>query len=77
MKTTVPVSASALIRRINRKLLKSWERVRKCSTGSRWHNELGDFYQVDLEHNAIIGKWVDLEALAKEEGVLKGSEKLA
>jgi len=72
----VPVSARALIQRINRKLQPELMKVKICRQG-RWLNELGDHFLVDLNHNAVLRKHVDLEELGKELKVLEPWESLA
>jgi hypothetical protein len=71
-KTTagVPVSMRALIARINRKLAGQDERL-KASRGARARVDCGDYYIVDIRHNALLGRNVDPEALGRELGVLR------
>lgn len=64
------VSDRALLARVNRKLLKQdGQLVRVCREDSRWFNELGRYYVVDVKLNEVINKHVYLEALAGELGV--------
>ena len=72
--TTKPVSKRALIARVNRKLPEH-HRI-KTLRGERWFSNLGRYYEVDEYTNAVINTHLDLEAYAKELGVLKGWEKL-
>jgi hypothetical protein len=65
----VPVSERAVMQRINRLLAKDGEMLKK-SRPSKFHNRLGDFYRLDVQHNAIIEMNVNLEALAQEKNVL-------
>ena len=75
-KQKVPVSERALIQRINRKLVKDGELVKKCREG-RWDRELGDYYKIDFENsNVIVEKYVDLEETGRKLGVLAEYEKL-
>ncbi len=71
----VPVSARALLQRINRRLVKDDGMV-KATRGNRWRHELGDFYTVDIKRNAIIEKDVDLEALGRKMKALQRYERL-
>jgi hypothetical protein len=69
----VPVSERALFQRINRTLKKQGEILRK-SKRQDW--EIGEFYLLDLQHNVIIGKDLDLEELGRRLDVLKPYEVL-
>jgi hypothetical protein len=69
-KTKAPVSLRAVMARVNRKLAKEDEMLRRCRSDSRGWHELGDFYVVDVSRNCITDKQVDLEALAREMDVL-------
>lgn len=71
----VPLSERALLKRINRKLKKDHEMVKKCR-GDRWRHELGDLYAVDLYRNVIVVKNIDLEDEAKKLGVIQPWERL-
>ena len=72
----VPISERALFARINRALAKEGETLRRCRPDSRWSNELGYYYALDISRNAITSKHVDLEDWGREMGVLKPYEKL-
>jgi hypothetical protein len=50
-----PVSPRALIARINRRLAHQGEKL-IATKGERHRHELGDFYAVDLNRNAIVHK---------------------
>jgi len=69
----VPVSTRALMQRINRTLRVDEEMV-KATRGEKAKTDLGDFYRLDLTHNAIIETHVDLEEMAKEYKVLQPFE---
>ena len=71
----VPITARALIQRINRKLSGQNEQL-KAIRGDRWRNELGDYYIIDLDHNAVIEKPVDLEKLGTQKDCLAAWEEL-
>ena len=72
----VTVTARALLQRINRKLAPDLEKVMACKQSSRSYNDLGDYYALDQNRNAIIAQHIDLEAWGREMGVLKDWEKL-
>jgi hypothetical protein len=72
----VPVSERALIARINRKLA-SREEVLKPNRSSKWESDLGSYYTLNVRLNSIVSKHLDLETVAKEEGVLKAHERLS
>lgn len=71
------VTRTALIARVNRRLAKQGESLRQCSENKRDHSRLGDVYVIDLAHNAVIAKNVDLQRFAKKLGALKPGESLA
>jgi hypothetical protein len=73
---TVPVTTRALVQRINRKLAADHEKL-KVTRGQRLRDEVGDFYIVNLFHNRIVCTDVDVEAQAKELGVMKAWESKA
>ncbi len=50
-------------KRINRLLAAYGECLRKSRSGSRWENELGEYYVVDVSANFIVEKHVDLNEL--------------
>lgn len=77
MNTQVPVNKRALFSRINRKMNKDGEKLHRCRSDSRWYNDMGPFYTVDINTNTVIARGVsDLESLGRELGVLKPFEKL-
>jgi hypothetical protein len=71
-----PVTARALVQRINRRLAYKYEAVRQTRPGTRAERELGRFYIVDFNRNAVLDMHVDLESLARELGALKPWEAL-
>ena len=75
MKGKVPISERAAIQRLNRVLAKDGEMLKK-SRPSKFFNELGEFYLLDIERNFIVEKDVDLEALAREHKALAAWEVL-
>ncbi len=74
--TTVPISERALIARINRKLKPEGEKL-KTLRGERWFSDLGRYYTVDENRNAVRDTHVNLEDWGRELGVLKAWERLA
>jgi hypothetical protein len=72
----VMISERALFQRLKRALAKDDELLKK-SRPREGYNQLGDFYVVDLQGGYIVEKDVDLEALAREKGVLAKWEALA
>jgi hypothetical protein len=73
---TNAVSENALIGRINRKLAREGEKVRKCRESSRWFYDVGRFYSTNIDRNMITATNVDLESWARELGVLYPGEQL-
>jgi hypothetical protein len=73
---TAPISTRALVQRINRALAKDDEILKACRPTSRAYHELGDYYIVNFNMNAVMHKDVGIEALGKELGVLKEFERL-
>jgi hypothetical protein len=71
-KREVAISERALVARINRKLAPDLEQLHKSR-----RLDVGDYYLVDHRINGVIGKDVDVEALARELGVIKEWEKVA
>lgn len=76
------VSERALVARINRKLAKSNQQLRRIRVtwdGSKMYvdSNLGRYYLVNEEKNYVVRTHVDVEALGQEVGVLKGWEQLA
>jgi hypothetical protein len=71
----VVVTERAILARVNRKLADD-ETVRKSRT-ARMRLAVGEFYQLDLKRNCIVGHDLDLAELAKKLGVLKPWEEVA
>lgn len=69
----LPVSQTALLTRIRRALAKNGEMLKKCRSARDWPN-LGDYYIVDVQLNAVVATHVDLEALARKIDVIKPYE---
>tara|TARA_B100001059_G_scaffold212378_2_gene227370 strand:+ start:390 stop:620 length:231 start_codon:yes stop_codon:yes gene_type:complete len=66
----------ALFARVDRKLQKEGERLRRNREGTRAHDELGSYYVVASDRNTIEATNIDLQKLAKELGVLADWEEL-
>ncbi len=79
-RATVPirswVSKAALLARINRQLAKEGDsgQALKATRGERARQDLGDYYILDFNMNAIMGKDIDPAELARSIGVLKPYE---
>lgn len=71
------INERALAARLRRHLARQDEALKKCSPQTRAFLKLGRYYIVSLDLNMIIDMNVDLESLAREEGVLKQWEELA
>ena len=72
---TDTVSIPAIIRRINRKL-KTRGELLKVARGRSVLAEVGRYYVVDMYHNMLMLKWVDLEEYGRELGVLSVCEQV-
>jgi len=76
-----PVSHDALVKRINRKLAREGERLRKTrpcrgeGVSRMWMN-CGDFYVIDVRRNFLVDTHVDVEILGRKLGVLAHYERL-
>ena len=75
-KQVVPVSERALFARVNRKLAKEGQMLRRCKESSRAFSDLGYLYIVDTHSNTIIALNCDLENLAREVGAIAHWERL-
>lgn len=75
MAEKAPVSERAVIARINRKLAQNDEVLHK-SRSERARFDLGEFYTVNTRHNVMGETHVDLAALARELGALRGWEEI-
>jgi hypothetical protein len=75
--TKLPVERRALIGRINRKLRDFGQagRVLKPTRGNR-AKVLGDYYILDLNTKSIIEDHLNLEAVARQLGVLQPFEEI-
>ena len=75
--TKLPVTERALFARVNRALAKQGEFLRKSRPGSRTESFVGAFYCIDCRRNTVIAYNIDLEAFARELGVLADYETLS
>ena len=73
---TIKLTNRALVARINRSLAACDQKLRK-SRGERARFDLGDYFVVDVPGRHIIDKYIDVEALGRELGVLRPSEQVA
>ena len=71
----VSVTMKALVQRINRRLHKDEEQLRK-TRGARALLDLGEWYIVNWNRNFIVAQHVDPEELGRELGVLQEWEAL-
>jgi hypothetical protein len=71
------INERALAARLGRHFARQGEALKKCAPQTRDFLKLGKYYVVSLQLNAIIDTDVDLESLAREEGILKQWEELA
>jgi hypothetical protein len=75
MKTQVPVTERALFARLSRKLKKEGQTLHRCRRDSRWFNDMGPYYTVDIDSNSVIDRGLSkLEVWGREVGVLKPYE---
>ena len=70
------ITEPALIQRIRRKLRQIQQMLRKAR-GERHQVDCGRYYVIDPYKNALIRHHVNLEAYARELGVLRENESLA
>jgi hypothetical protein len=66
----MPVSARAVIQRINRKLRPDREKLR-VTRSDLWRQDVGDYYVIDCAKNWITQKHVDPEELGRRLQVLQ------
>ena len=71
-----PVTASALVERLNHHLSKQGLELFQCTFNFHGYHELGDFYVVDTRLNMVNATYVNIEQLARMEGVLEDSEEM-
>lgn len=71
-----PISERAVLARINRKLKPDNKQLKKCKADSQGYGELGDYYEVDLNLNAVTATHVDLQQRGTEMKVLADFEQI-
>lgn len=76
MDTKVKISHRALMIRVNRKLAKKEQLLKKCKPSSAAYPDLGGYYVIDTMQNSVTSKNCNFEELAKELDVLKPWEEL-
>ena len=74
---TIPVIESALFRRVRKALNSHGADLRGCREDARWFNDLGRCFSIDVAHNAVLDKHIDLEVLRRELQVVGSHESLA
>ena len=72
-KQRVPVSARAILQRINRKLKPDWKQL-KTGRGLLLERTVGRYYVI--RRNCVTQQYVDVEDLARELKVLQSWEEL-
>jgi hypothetical protein len=72
----VPVTTRALIQRINRKLAAQDEQLRATRGEGQARMELGDYYVINQNRNAVVSKHVDPEQCGRDLGVLRPWEQI-
>lgn len=70
------VTRQRVVERINTRLVKQGQHCRQ-SQSARARGLLGAVFLVDLETNEVLDRHVDLEALARELGVLRPPEQIS
>jgi hypothetical protein len=74
-KVGIPVTERALIQRINR-VLRRDGRILKVTRAEQAVREVGQYYVLGLDRNAVRTLHVDIQELARELGVLRSFERL-
>jgi hypothetical protein len=70
----LPVSRRAVLQRINNRLAKDGEIVKKAR--ARVETTVGEYFRLDVQRNYIVETHVDIEELGKELGALHPFEAL-
>ena len=65
------------MKRLNRHLAKIDQQIFRCKVNSQWHANLGNYYVIDINRNALAIAHVDIEKFARDEGVLKFYEEVS
>ena len=75
MNSKMTVTEGALIKRINRKLAKDGERLRR-SRSARMFSSVGDVYRLNVNRNFVVDHHVDVETLARDLGCMHENERV-
>ncbi len=75
--TKVMLSERAVFARVDRALVKRRETIRRCREDARGFHDLGRYYTVDTDINAVTHKGFELESFARKLGVLQPYEAMA
>lgn len=70
------ITENALIKRINRKLAHEGQQLRKSRPDSRWRNDLGEFYIIDIETKRLECSDVPLGDLGYQLRILADDERV-
>ena len=70
------ITESAVVQRIRRKLRNTTHMLRKAR-GERQQVDLGHYCIIDANRNVLLWRNVDIEAYARELGVLQAHESVA
>lgn len=65
----------AFLRRINRRLAKEGQQIKRCAFRSKHYSSLGRYYSVDIYTNCVTAQHIDLDEWGKEFGILATQEK--
>ena len=72
--TAVPLTQRALLKRVNRHLAQRGEQLYKAKQYAR--SRVGCYYVINTESSVVTGVFVDLEACARQLGVLRSWEEI-
>lgn len=70
------VTRRAVEARLRRHLANEGLALRKCREGTRSYQDLGEYYAIDVRHNAVRDTHIDLEGVSREAGLLKPFEEM-
>lgn len=70
------VTTGALIKRVNRRLVKEGRKL-LTTRGARMIASVGSHYVIDVNRSFVVDKYVDVEELARQLGVLRPREQVA
>lgn len=69
------ITINALVKRINRRLAHEGQKLR-TTRGAQMLVDVGEHYVIDVDGNYVIDKFVDVEELACQLGVLRRREQV-